>query len=74
MQRRLSVTGNALKSILNTCGSSLRGYLSDETGATAAEYALIIALVAAAVVAALTNLGRGVGNRLNSVGNSISGS
>ena len=74
MQRRLSVTGNALKSILNTCGSLLRVYLSDETGATAAEYALIIALVAAAVVAALTNLGRGVGNRLNSVGNSISGS
>ena len=63
-----------MKSILNTCGSLLRVYLSDETGATAAEYALIIALVAAAVVAALTNLGRGVGNRLNSVGNSISGS
>jgi pilus assembly protein Flp/PilA len=66
--------GNVLKDTSDACPSGLLRYLADESGATAAEYALIIALVAAAVVAALTSLGRVVGNRINTVGNSISGS
>ena len=66
--------GNVLRITSGACQSSPLRYLSDESGATAAEYALIIALVAAAVVAALTNLGHAVGNRINSVGSSISGS
>lgn len=63
-----------MRNTSGACRTALLRYLSDESGATAAEYALIIALVAAAVVAALTNLGHVVGNRINSVGNSISGS
>ena len=53
---------------------TVMNYLNDESGATAAEYALIIALVAAAIVGALTTLGGNIGNKLNAVGNNISGS
>ncbi len=53
---------------------TVMNYLNDESGATAAEYALIIALVAAAIVGALTTLGGSITNKLGSVSNTISGS
>lgn len=39
----------------------LRRLLASERGATAIEYALIVALIAIAMVGALSNLGGGVG-------------
>ncbi|MDT7935203.1 MAG: Flp family type IVb pilin [Sphingomonadaceae bacterium] len=38
----------------------------DESGAAAAEYALIIAVVAVGIVVALTTLKNGIGNSMNS--------
>ena len=46
---------------------SLRKLWVKEEGQGLVEYALIIALVAIAVVAALTLLGGGVGNTLNNI-------
>ena len=54
--------------------SGTKSFLTDESGATAAEYALIIALVAAAIVTALTTLGHSEGNRITAVANTIGGS
>lgn len=48
-------------------------YLNDESGATAAEYALIIALVAAAIVTSLSFLATAITTKLNGVANTISG-
>ena len=53
---------------------TVMNYLNDESGATAAEYALIIALVAAAIVGALTTLGTSISGKLGNVSNTISGS
>ena len=53
---------------------TVMSYLNDESGATAAEYALIIALVAAAIVGALTTLGGSITSKLGNVSNTISGS
>jgi pilus assembly protein Flp/PilA len=39
---------------------SLKAYVSDESGATAIEYALIASLIAVALVTALTSLGKGL--------------
>jgi pilus assembly protein Flp/PilA len=46
-------------------------FLRDESGAAAAEYALILALVAVAIVGALTSLGGDIGNAFNNIGGSI---
>ncbi len=46
-------------------------YLSDESGASAAEYALILALVAAIIVGALSLLGHNISNTVTSVAGSI---
>ena len=42
-------------------------YMSDESGATAAEYALILALIAAVIIGALTALGKNISSTLNVV-------
>jgi pilus assembly protein Flp/PilA len=47
--------------------AKLAQYLRDESGASAAEYALILALIAAAIITALTTLGGNIGNTLNKV-------
>jgi pilus assembly protein Flp/PilA len=39
---------------------SLRAFVSNESGATAIEYALIASLIAVALVTALTSLGKGL--------------
>jgi len=50
---------------------TVSNYLNDESGATAAEYALIIALVAAAIVTALTTLGSNISAKLTNVAGTI---
>lgn len=45
--------------------------LSDESGAAAAEYALILAIVGAAIAVAAVGLGKAVGNSMNRASNCI---
>jgi len=42
-------------------------FLSDESGAAAAEYALILALNAVLVIGALSSLGNGIANTFNAI-------
>ena len=48
-------------------------YLADESGATAAEYGLIIALVAAAIITAFGLLGTHISGVVTNVANSVTG-
>ena len=50
----------------------LMQYLSDETGASAAEYALILALVAIVIIGGLTILGTTINTVLNTMATDIS--
>lgn len=49
----------------------MRRLLKEEEGQGMAEYGLILALVAIAVIAALTFLGRSVENKINQVGTNL---
>ena len=49
----------------------MRRLLKEEEGQGMAEYGLILALVAIAVIAALTILGRNVSNKINQVGTNL---
>ncbi len=51
--------------------SFYRRFLTDETGATAIEYGLIAALVAVAIVGALTTLGTGLTGMFGKVNNDL---
>jgi pilus assembly protein Flp/PilA len=48
-------------------------YMGDESGASAAEYALILALVAVAIIIGLTALGTNINAVLTSVSGTIGG-
>ena len=48
-------------------------FLNDESGASAAEYALILALIAAVIIVALNALGTTISNALGNVTNDING-
>ena len=48
-------------------------FLQDENGATAIEYGLIAALIAVAIIAAVTTLGTQLSNTFQTVSNSIQG-
>jgi pilus assembly protein Flp/PilA len=54
--------------------TKLTQYVSDESGASAAEYALILALIAAAIIGALTTLGGSIKNVLNVISTNVSAS
>jgi pilus assembly protein Flp/PilA len=45
--------------------------LNDESGASAAEYALILAVVGTAIAIAALSLGHTIGNTMNNTGNKI---
>ena len=49
----------------------IRKFLKDENGATAIEYGLIAALVAVAIVGALTTLGGSLGTMFGTVNSDI---
>ncbi|WP_343345241.1 Flp family type IVb pilin [Sphingomicrobium sp. XHP0239] len=46
-------------------------FLNDERGATAIEYGLIIALIAVAILVALSAVGTDIGNTFNEVSNKL---
>ncbi|HXV01874.1 MAG TPA: Flp family type IVb pilin [Caulobacteraceae bacterium] len=54
--------------------SKLLNYMGDESGASAAEYALILALVAVIIIAGLSVLGSNINNVLTSVAGNITAS
>ena len=51
--------------------TKLASFLKDESGASAAEYALILAIVGLGIVVAAQNLGTAIGNAMNKAGNCI---
>ena len=52
--------------------SLLRDLLCDENGATAIEYGLIAALVAVALITAVTNMGGSLNNKFVKIANELS--
>lgn len=46
----------------------IKTYFSDESGAAAAEYALILTIIGTAMLAAVTTLGNDIGSALNAAG------
>ena len=46
-------------------------FVNDEEGATALEYGLLAALIAAVIITAVTTLGQVVSNTFNSIANSM---
>ena len=52
----------------------LKSLISDEDGATMVEYALMVALIAAALVTIVGTLGTSIGSKFTSVSGTISGS
>jgi len=46
-------------------------FMKDESGATAIEYGLIVALIAVVIITAVTTVGSNLKTSFNSVGNSI---
>jgi pilus assembly protein Flp/PilA len=46
-------------------------FLSDESGATAIEYGLIVALIAVVIIGAVTTLGTNLNSKLSSAGSAI---
>ncbi|MDD2391140.1 MAG: Flp family type IVb pilin [Desulfobacterales bacterium] len=48
-------------------------FINDEEGATAVEYALMVALIAVAIIAGAKALGGALGDKFNNVATTISG-
>ena len=53
--------------------SGLRMRMQEEGGATAVEYALMIALIAAVIIVAVQFIGTSANDKFNSVGSAING-
>ena len=52
-------------------GTDLRPRALDECGATAVEYALMVALIAIVVVAAVAFLGKAASNKFSTIGSGV---
>jgi len=50
----------------------IKSFLADDSGASAAEYALILAIVGSAIAAAAIGLGGAISNSMNTASNCIS--
>ncbi|WP_454063175.1 Flp family type IVb pilin [Candidatus Nitrospira salsa] len=50
---------------------TLLAFFQDEDGATALEYGLLAALIAAVIIGAVTTLGQVVGNTFNNIASSM---
>jgi pilus assembly protein Flp/PilA len=56
-----------------TWWSDFRTRMGDEEGATAVEYALMLALIAAVIIGAVTILGQNSNNQFTTIGNAVGG-
>ncbi len=61
------------KSRRSSMSKFITRFVKDESGATAIEYGLIVALIAVVIVTAVTAVGTQLGAKFNSVGNTIGG-
>ncbi|QUD88587.1 Flp family type IVb pilin [Phenylobacterium montanum] len=52
--------------------SKMASFLKDESGAAAAEYVLILAILGSAIVVAITKFGNTIATALNNAGTAIS--
>lgn len=53
--------------------TKVKAFLTDESGASAVEYGLLVALIAVVIIAALTTLGTNLRSKFQEVGNAIGG-
>ena len=51
--------------------SFIKTFLNDESGATAIEYGLIVALIAVVIVGAITTIGTGMGEKFQEVSDKV---
>ncbi|MEZ5946468.1 MAG: Flp family type IVb pilin [Hyphomonas sp.] len=49
----------------------LKRLLSDESGATAVEYTLVMALIAIAIIGSITSIGVNINGKMNTIATSI---
>lgn len=62
---------NAMTKLLVTVQAFANSVRSDEKGATAVEYGLLVALIALAIIAAVTILGTNLAGLFTRVGNAV---
>ena len=58
---------------LQTWWADLKGSVTEEHGATAVEYALMVALIAVVIIAAVTLIGNSASTKFSEVGSAING-
>ena len=58
---------------MRTLGTALVNFLKDESGPTAVEYAVMLALIIVVCIAAITALGSNANNTFTKVGTTIGG-
>jgi pilus assembly protein Flp/PilA len=58
---------------VTTWWSDLKVRAEEEKGATAVEYALMVALIAVVIIAAVAFLGKAASNKLSTVGSAVNG-
>jgi pilus assembly protein Flp/PilA len=58
---------------MRTIGSALVNFLKDESGPTAVEYAVMLALIIVVCITAITTLGNNANTTFTTVGNAIQG-
>lgn len=51
---------------------TIKAFFEDETGASAVEYGLLVALIAVVIIGALTLLGQSISNTFTSVSGAVS--
>jgi pilus assembly protein Flp/PilA len=51
--------------------TTIKRFVNDESGATAVEYGLLVALIAVVIITAVTTLGTNLANKFNSVATSV---
>jgi len=61
----------ACKSRRSSMSKFVTRFMNDESGATAIEYGLIVALIAVVIITAVTTVGSNLSAKFTSVGNSI---
>ena len=58
---------------LTTWWADLKGRISEERGATAVEYALMVALIAVVIILAVTFIGTSASTKFSEVGSAVNG-
>ena len=58
---------------VSTWWNDLKARAEEEKGATAVEYALMVALIAVVIIAAVTLVGKAASNQFSTVGSAVNG-